>query len=67
MLAGVSDTDHVPGPACARCGTLGSAPPGGLPAGWSLASSERGVDGLCEACTRENVRSIEAKLDEEWW
>ena len=67
MLAGVSDTDHVPGAACARCGTLGSAPPGGLPAGWSLASSGRGVDGLCAACTRENVRSIEAKLDEEWW
>jgi len=35
--------------------------------GWSLASSDRGVDRLCAACTRENVRSIEAKLDEEWW
>jgi hypothetical protein len=52
---------------CARCGTLGTAPEGGLPEGWSLASSDRGVDRLCAACTRDNVRSIEAKLDEEWW
>jgi hypothetical protein len=63
----VSDTDPVPGPACARCGTLGAGPPDGLPVGWSLAASERGVDRLCAACTRENVRSIEAKLDEDWW
>jgi hypothetical protein len=29
------------------------------------------VDGrtrwVCELCTRENVRSIEAKLEPEWW
>jgi hypothetical protein len=32
-----------------------------------MASSERGVDRLCADCTRENVRAIEARLDEEWW
>jgi hypothetical protein len=32
-----------------------------------LATSERGVDRLCDRCTRENVRAIEARLDEEWW
>jgi hypothetical protein len=52
---------------CARCGTVAACPEGGLPAGWSLATSDRGVDRLCAACTRENVRSIEARLDEEWW
>ena len=67
MLVAVSDTRDVPGHVCARCGAFGTAPPDGLPVGWSLASSDRGVDRLCAACTRENVRSIEAKLDEEWW
>ncbi len=52
---------------CARCGTTAEAPADGLPEGWSLASSDRGVDRLCAACTRENVRAIEARLDEEWW
>jgi hypothetical protein len=52
---------------CARCGATAPAPTGGLPAGWSLATSDRGVDRLCAACTRDNVRSIEARLDEEWW
>jgi len=52
---------------CARCGAAGEAAPDGLPEGWSLASSDRGVDRLCADCTRENVRAIEARLDEEWW
>ncbi|HEX4867317.1 MAG TPA: hypothetical protein VFV32_06780 [Acidimicrobiales bacterium] len=53
---------------CSRCGTVSTeGGDDGLPAGWSLASSRRGVDRLCTACTREHVRDIEAKLDEEWW
>jgi hypothetical protein len=52
---------------CSRCGHQDAAPEGGLPAGWSLASSERGVDRLCATCTRDNVRCIEARLDEDWW
>ena len=52
---------------CARCGATADCPDGGLPEGWSLASSARGLDRLCAACTRENVRAIEARLDEEWW
>jgi hypothetical protein len=55
------------GSACARCGATSDAPEDGLPPGWSLASSPRGVDRLCAACTRTHVRDIEAKLDEEWW
>jgi NMD protein affecting ribosome stability and mRNA decay len=52
---------------CARCGASADAPSDGLPEGWSLAASARGVDRLCADCTRENVRAIEARLDEEWW
>jgi hypothetical protein len=46
---------------CRRCGTTGE---GELPPGWSLDGDARF---LCAACTRENARNIEAKLDEEWW
>lgn len=54
-------------PVCSRCGVAADAAPDGVPEGWSLATSPRGVDRLCAACTRENVRAIEARLDEEWW
>jgi hypothetical protein len=52
---------------CARCGATAPAPEGGLPAGWSLGTSDRGVDRLCGDCTRTHVRAIEARLDEDWW
>jgi hypothetical protein len=52
---------------CARCGAMAEAPADGLPHGWSLATSDRGLDRLCPECTRTNIRSIEAKLPEEWW
>jgi hypothetical protein len=54
---------------CSRCGSVDPDDAGGdgLPLGWSLATSDRGVDRLCTACTREHVRDIEAKLDETWW
>lgn len=37
------------------------------PATWSLQVGARGQMWLCERCTRENLRAIEAKLDEAWW
>ena len=54
---------------CSRCGATSDddGAGDGLPPGWSLATSRRGVDRLCAGCTREHVRDIEAKLDEEWW
>ena len=52
---------------CARCGASAPAADDGLPVGWSVASSDRGVDRLCADCTRTNVRAIEARLEEEWW
>jgi hypothetical protein len=46
---------------------LEEAPEGGLPLGWSLGTSDRGVEKLCVTCTRTNIRAIEGKLPEEWW
>jgi len=51
---------------CSHCGTLADDD-SDLPAGWSLVTNERGMGRLCSACTRTNIRSIEAKLPEEWW
>jgi hypothetical protein len=50
---------------CAHCGSTSDG--GALPPGWSLVTNERGVGLMCVDCTRTNIRSIEAKLPEEWW
>lgn len=49
---------------CAVCGRTVPEP---APITWSVATGSRGVTRTCDTCTRENVRSIEGKLDEEWW
>ena len=59
--------DPTPTPAPAVCSGCGASAPDGLPMTWSMQTSERGPLNLCEECTRVNVRSIEAKLDREWW
>jgi hypothetical protein len=51
---------------CRHCGAIDDGDTE-LPAGWSLVTDERGVGLLCITCTRTNLRSIEAKLPEEWW
>lgn len=48
---------------CARCGAVVQE----RPATWSLQVAERGPQWLCELCTRDNLRSIEGRLDEAWW
>jgi hypothetical protein len=54
---------------CTRCGAVDPDDAGGegLPPGWSLETTARGMGRLCLTCTRDHVRDIEAKLDEEWW
>lgn len=52
---------------CSHCGASGEAPDDGLPEGWSLVTTDRGVERICMPCTRLNIRSIEGKLPEEWW
>ena len=49
---------------CAVCGRLGAD---GVPATWSMQHTERGLQVLCDECTRSNIRSIEGRLDEAWW
>jgi hypothetical protein len=54
---------------CERCGATDAddADGQGLPPGWSLVTTARGMGRLCLGCTRAHVRDIEAKLDEDWW
>jgi hypothetical protein len=48
---------------CSGCGTRAES----LPLTWTAQSGPRGATWLCERCTRENLRSIEGRLDEAWW
>ncbi|GGZ07920.1 hypothetical protein GCM10010300_59850 [Streptomyces olivaceoviridis] len=51
-------------PVCARCGTPADGP---QPATWTC-SVENGVrQYFCDACSRENLRAIEGRLDSAWW
>ena len=54
---------------CSRCGTVDADDAGGdgLPRAGRSRPRARGVGRLCLGCTREHVRDIEAKLDEDWW
>lgn len=53
---------------CSLCGsTIEVDDPDAVPSGWSLSFTERGVVWQCPDCVRENIRSIEAKLPEEYW
>jgi hypothetical protein len=54
-------------PGVATCSVCGTTVEGDPPLTWSTSTGPRGTTLACARCTRENVRSIEAKLDEEWW
>lgn len=60
------ETEAGAAPACATCGA--SAPDDGS---WRLtwtSGVERGRPvWTCDRCSREHLRSIEAKLDTDWW
>ncbi|MEU6254904.1 hypothetical protein [Streptomyces sp. NPDC047043] len=48
---------------CARCGTRAEGP---QPT-WTF-SVEKGIrQYFCDACSRENLRAIEGRLDSAWW
>ncbi len=51
------------GSTCAVCGAQVRE----RPLTWSLQVGPRGEQWLCADCTRDNVRSIEGRLDEAWW
>jgi len=53
---------------CVRCGATAADPP---PLTWSTSVEQRGdtraVVYVCDRCSREHVRAIEGRLDQEWW
>ncbi|MER7404424.1 hypothetical protein ABT373_18470 [Streptomyces sp. NPDC000070] len=52
---------------CDRCDTSAGTPADGPPLTWTC-SVENGVRRyFCESCSRENLRSIEGRLDSDWW
>ncbi|MFD6170707.1 hypothetical protein [Streptomyces coeruleorubidus] len=52
---------------CDRCGTSAGTVADGPPLTWTW-SVENGVRRcFCERCSRENLRSIEGRLDSDWW
>lgn len=54
------DADPV---TCSACGATCAQ----APLTWSVSTGPRGVQRVCDRCTRANLRSIEGKLDEAWW
>lgn len=53
-----------PARTCAWCGTTGS---GAALLTWTSSVERDGTRWYCAACSREHLRSIEGKLDSEWW
>jgi hypothetical protein len=49
------------------CGVVAAASEGSALLTWSTSVEDGRRRDVCPACTRANVRSIEGKLDEEWW
>jgi hypothetical protein len=49
---------------CSLCGTSAAVPP----MTWMREiDARRGLVWVCDACARTHLRSIEAKLDQQWW
>ena len=56
----------APAPVCAGCGTT-AADPALASLTWIRAVENGREVWTCERCSREHLRSIEAKLDSTWW
>ncbi|MCA1834447.1 MAG: hypothetical protein ABR552_10755 [Actinomycetota bacterium] len=52
---------------CARCGRTEKCLPGGIPAGWSIATEGDRFEYVCDVCVRRNLRAIESKLPQDYW
>ena len=48
---------------CSWCGESSDE----APISWTVQTGPRGVEYLCDRCTRDNVRKIESSLPTEWW
>ncbi|MEU0050625.1 hypothetical protein [Streptomyces sp. NPDC006309] len=49
---------------CARCGVPSDGP---QPATWTCSVENGDRQYFCDACSRENLRAIEGRLDSAWW
>lgn len=47
---------------CSSCGATAETP-----LGWTTDVTDRGTQHLCAQCSRDNLRSIEGRLDPAWW
>ena len=64
MAGGRSPRPDASGPvSCTWCGTTVDE----VPVTWTIQSGPRGLEYLCEACTRDNVRKIEGSLPTDYW
>jgi hypothetical protein len=53
---------------CSWCGqTADEAPITQPPMTWAVQTGPRGVEYLCDRCTRDNVRKIESSLPTDYW
>ncbi|MEU6079449.1 hypothetical protein [Streptomyces sp. NPDC047108] len=50
---------------CARCGDV--APEPTPPVTWTCSVENGSRVYFCEHCARDNIRSIEGRLDSSWW
>jgi hypothetical protein len=51
---------------CASCGAA-PADQAGARLTWSKSVDRGRTDWMCDRCSRDNIRSIEGKLDSDWW
>ncbi|MGW2016566.1 hypothetical protein [Streptomyces sp. NPDC001927] len=60
----MNDARHHEEPiVCARCGTTVET----LPVTWTCSVENGRREYICDRCARENIRSIEGRLDSTWW
>ncbi|MFJ8594413.1 hypothetical protein [Streptomyces sp. NPDC093598] len=53
--------------ACARCGTSAEVLTEGPPLAWTYSVEDGARHYYCQTCSRDNLRSIEGRLDSDWW
>ncbi len=68
MANGTQTTEVKPLLVCASCG-VAPAPADQAAArlSWSKSVDHGRTTWTCERCSRDNIRSIESKLDSTWW
>ncbi|MGK5626910.1 hypothetical protein [Streptomyces sp. URMC 123] len=50
---------------CSRCGATAEGPT--PPVTWTCSVENHRRHYFCENCSRDNIRSIEGRLDSSWW